>query len=127
VPTATREVYMIFLEHFDRNVAAAIRAIANAPEGGSSSTAPGARTAPGCSQPPLHVAGVGHRRDRGDYALSEERCAHGTSSGSRRPRARRSCERMKRMSQTPAESIKGVFEELERRYGSVEGYLPTPA
>ena len=30
---------------------------------------------------------------------------------------------MKRMSQTPAESIEGVFEELERRYGSVEGYL----
>jgi hypothetical protein len=27
------------------------------------------------------------------------------------------------MSQTPAESIEGVLEELERRYGSVEGYL----
>ena len=27
------------------------------------------------------------------------------------------------MSQTPAESIEGVFQELERRYGSVEGYL----
>ena len=34
VPSATREVYLIFLEHFSRNVAAAIRAIADAPEGG---------------------------------------------------------------------------------------------
>jgi len=32
-------------------------------------------------------------------------------------------ERLKRMAQTPAESIKGVFAELERRHGSVEGYL----
>ena len=31
---ATRDVYLIFLEHFRPNVAAAIRAVANAPEGG---------------------------------------------------------------------------------------------
>ena len=31
---ATREVYLIFLEHFRRNVAAAIRAVAQAPAGG---------------------------------------------------------------------------------------------
>jgi hypothetical protein len=27
------------------------------------------------------------------------------------------------MAQTPARSLIGVFEELERRYGSVEGFL----
>jgi hypothetical protein len=30
---------------------------------------------------------------------------------------------MRRFSQTPAESIRGVFEELEHRYDSVNGYL----
>src|SRR5262249_10839609 len=33
-PAATREVYLIFLEHFRANVAAAVRAVANAPSGG---------------------------------------------------------------------------------------------
>ena len=32
-------------------------------------------------------------------------------------------ERLERISQTPADAMRGVFEELERRYGSVEGYL----
>ena len=30
---------------------------------------------------------------------------------------------MQRMAQTPAASIEGVFAELARRHGSVEGYL----
>jgi predicted amidohydrolase len=32
-------------------------------------------------------------------------------------------ERLRRIAQTPAESMLGVFRELESRYGSVEGYL----
>lgn len=34
VATATRDVYLIFLERFRSNVAAAVRAVANAPTGG---------------------------------------------------------------------------------------------
>jgi len=32
-------------------------------------------------------------------------------------------ERLKKIAQTPAASMAGVFAELERRHGSVEGYL----
>jgi Tyrosine phosphatase family len=32
-------------------------------------------------------------------------------------------ERLRRIAQTPAASMAGVFAELERRYGSVEGFL----
>jgi hypothetical protein len=32
-------------------------------------------------------------------------------------------ERLRRITRTPAASMLGVFEELERRYGGVEGYL----
>jgi len=32
-------------------------------------------------------------------------------------------ERLRRIAQTPAESMVGVFAELEREHGSVEGYL----
>jgi protein tyrosine/serine phosphatase len=123
VATATRDVYMIFLEHFDRNVAAAIRAIANAPQGGVVIHCAGGKDRTGLlTALLLHVAGVDVDEIAADYALSEERL---------RPRHEEwfadaegeELERLKRMAQTPAESIKGVFAELERRHGSVEGYL----
>jgi len=123
VATATRDVYMIFLEHFDRNVAAAIRAIANAPQGGVVIHCAGGKDRTGLlTALLLHVAGVDVDEIAADYALSEERL---------RPRHEEwfadaegeALARPKRMAQTPAESIKGVFAELERRHGSVEGYL----
>jgi protein-tyrosine phosphatase len=123
VETATRDVYMVFLTHFDENVAAAIRAIANAPEGGVVIHCAGGKDRTGLlTALLLHVAGVDVEEIAADYALSEERL---------RPRHEEwfadaegeELQRLKRMAQTPAASIKGVFDELERRYGSVEGYL----
>ena len=71
----------------------------------------------------LHVAGVDTDAIAADYALSEERL---------RPRHEESLaaavtdeerERLRRIAQTPAAAIVGVFDELERRYGSVTAYL----
>jgi protein-tyrosine phosphatase len=124
VPTATREVYLIFLEHFDHNVAAAIRAIANAPEGGVVIHCAGGKDRTGLlTALLLHVAGVGIDEIAADYSLSEERLRPRHEQWFAEAESDEDLERMKRMSQTPAESIEGVFEELERRYGSVEGYL----
>jgi protein tyrosine/serine phosphatase len=124
VPTATREIYMIFLEHFDRNVAAAIRAIANAPEGGVVIHCAGGKDRTGLlTALLLHVAGVDVDEIAADYALSEERLRPRHEEWFAEAETEEDLERLKRMAQTPVESIKGVFDELERRYGSVEGYL----
>ena len=122
--TATREVYLIFLESFKHNVAAAIRAVAQAPEGGVVVHCMGGKDRTGLITAfLLHIAGVDTEQIAADYALSEERLKprHEEWFASAETEAER--ERLRRIAQTPAESIVGVFEELERRYGSVEGYL----
>ncbi|HKB20812.1 MAG TPA: tyrosine-protein phosphatase, partial [Gaiellaceae bacterium] len=124
VPEATREVYMIFLSHFDRNVAAAIRAVANAPEGGVVVHCAGGKDRTGLlTALLLHIAGVGIDEIAADYALSEERLRPRHEQWFAEAETEEELERMKQFSQTPAESIRGVFQELERRYRSVEGYL----
>jgi hypothetical protein len=58
-----------------------------------------------------------------DYALSEERLRprhEGWFEAAETDAERR---RLERIAQTPPEVITGIFDELERRYGSVEGYL----
>jgi protein tyrosine/serine phosphatase len=115
---------MIFLEHFDRNVAAAIRAVANAPEGGVVIHCAGGKDRTGLlTALLLYVAGVDIDEISGDYALSEERLRPRHEEWFAEAETEEELERLKRMVQTPAESIRGVFEELERRHGSVEAYL----
>ena len=124
VPTATREVYLIFLEHFGRNVATAIRAVADAPEGGVVIHCAGGKDRTGLlTALLLHVAGVGIEEIAADYALSEERLRPRHEQWFAEAESDEELERMQRMAQTPAASIEGVFAELERRHGSVEGYL----
>ena len=124
VPSATREVYLIFLEHFGGNVAAAIRAIANAPEGGVVIHCAGGKDRTGLLTAfLLHVAGVGIEEIAADYALSEERLRPRHEQWFAEAESEEELERLQRVAQTPAESIEGVFAELARRHGSVEGYL----
>jgi protein tyrosine/serine phosphatase len=124
VATATRDVYLIFLEHFNRNVAAAVRAVANASEGGVVIHCAGGKDRTGLLTAfLLHLAGVGTDEIAKDYALSEERLRTRHEEWLAQAQSEEERERVKRMSQTPADSMKGVFEELERRYGSVEEFL----
>jgi protein tyrosine/serine phosphatase len=117
-------VYLIFLERFNRNVAAAVRAVADAPEGGVVIHCAGGKDRTGLlTALLLHVAGVGTDEIAADYALSEERLRTRHEQWLAKAQSEEERERVKRMSQTPADSMRGVLEELERRYGSVEEYL----
>jgi protein-tyrosine phosphatase len=124
VATSTRDVYLIFLEHFKKNVAAGIKAIARAPEGGVVVHCVGGKDRTGLLAAfLLYLAGVDTEQIAADYALSEERLRPRHEAWFAEAESTEDLERLKRISQTPAASIVGVFAELERRHGSVEGYL----
>jgi protein-tyrosine phosphatase len=121
---ATREVYLVFLESFKHNVAAAIRSVADAPEGGVVVHCMGGKDRTGLITAfLLHIAGVDTQQIAADYALSEERLKPRHEEWFANAETEAERERLRRIAQTPPEAIAGVFEELERRYGSVEGYL----
>ena len=74
VATSTRDVYLIFLERFRDNVAAAVAAVARAPEGGVVIHCVGGKDRTGLLAAfLLHLAGVADDEIAADYALSEER------------------------------------------------------
>jgi len=121
---ATRDVYVIFLEHFGANVASALRAVADAPEGGVVVHCAGGKDRTGLIAAfLLHLAGVDDETIAADYALSEARL---------RPRHERwfaaaetpeELEQLERITRTPAETMRGLLAELGRRYGGVAAYL----
>jgi protein-tyrosine phosphatase len=124
VSTATREVYLIFLERFRANVAAAVRAVANAPTGGVVIHCVGGKDRTGLlSAFLLHLAGVGDEDIAADYALSEERLRARHEGWFAAAETDEELERLRRIAQTPTASMVGVFAELERRYGGAESYL----
>lgn len=124
VPKATRDVYLIFLERFQVNVAAAIRAIAHAPDGGVVIHCAGGKDRTGLlSAFLLHLAGVDDEEIAADYALSEDRLRPRHERWFEAAESEEELERLRRIAQTPAASMVGVFGELERRYGGVEAYL----
>ena len=115
----------IFLERFRENVAAARRARSrDAPEGGVVVHCVGGKDRTGlvtrsCSTSPASPT----TRSPPTTRSARSACARGTRPGSRRRANEEERARLHRISQTPAASMIGVFRELERRYGSVEGYL----
>jgi protein tyrosine/serine phosphatase len=124
VAASTREAYLIFLERFKPNVAAAVRAVANAPEGGVVVHCVGGKDRTGLlSAFLLHLAGVADEEIASDYALSEERLRPRHEAWFEAADSEEELERLRRIAQTPAASMVGVFAELERRYGSVEAFL----
>ncbi|HEY7708332.1 MAG TPA: tyrosine-protein phosphatase [Gaiellaceae bacterium] len=121
---ATREVYLIFLERFRANVAAAVRAVAQAPEGAVVVHCHGGKDRTGLvSAFLLRLAGVPIDEIATDYALSEERLRTRHEEWFAQAADERELERLHRISKTPASSMREVIEELERRYGSIAGYL----
>jgi len=124
VASSTRDVYLIFLERFKANVAAAVRALAQAPEGGIVIHCVGGKDRTGLLVAfLLHLAGVDDREVAADYALSEERLLSRHQAWFEAAESDEELARLQRIAQTPAASMEGVFAELEGRYGGVEGYL----
>ena len=124
VADATREAYLIFLERFRSNVGKALRAVAEAPEGGVVVHCVGGKDRTGLlTALLLHLAGVPTEEIAADYALSEERLRPRHDAWLEAAETEAERRRIERIARTPPEVITGVFEELERRHGSVEGYL----
>jgi protein-tyrosine phosphatase len=121
---ATRDVYLVFLERFRPNVAAAIVAVARAPGGTVVVHCAGGKDRTGLlTALLLRLAGVGHADIAADYALSEQRLRPRMDAWLAGAATDAERERIRRTSATPAEAMTGVLEELERRYGSVAAYL----
>jgi protein tyrosine/serine phosphatase len=126
IATSTRDVYLIFLERFKDNVAASVSALARAPEGGIVIHCVGGKDRTGLLAAfLLELAGVDVETIAADYALSEERLLSRHEAWFEAAESAEELERLQRIAQTPAASMVGVFTELERRYGGVEGYLRT--
>ena len=101
-----------------------MRAVAHAPEGGIVIHCVGGKDRTGLlSAFLLHLADVDDETIAGDYALSEERLLPRHEGWFAAAESEEELERLRRIAQTPAASMAGVFAELERRYGGVEGYL----
>jgi protein-tyrosine phosphatase len=124
VAEATRGVYLIFLEHFRRNVAAGVRAVARAPEGGVVVHCVGGKDRTGllCAFL-LHLAEVAIEDIAADYALSEERLRPRHELWLVEAETEAERERLRRIARTPPDSMVGVFDELERRYGGATEFL----
>jgi protein tyrosine/serine phosphatase len=122
--TSTRDAYLIFLERFSANVAASVRAVANAPEGAVVIHCVGGKDRTGLlSAFLLHLAGVSDDEIAADYGHSEVRLQPRHDAWFAAAADDEELERLRRISASPAEAMRGVFAELERRYGGVEGYL----
>lgn len=121
---ATRDVYLIFLNHWRHNAAAGVRAVAQAPEGGVVVHCVGGKDRTGllCAFL-LHLAGVGIEDIAADYALSEERLRPRHEQWLAEAETEAERERLRRISRTPAEAMVGVFAELERRHGGATEFL----
>jgi protein-tyrosine phosphatase len=121
---ATRDVYLIFLERFKENFARAIAEVAHARQGGVVVHCAGGKDRTGLvTALLLRLAGVGIEEIAADYALSEERLRPRHEEWLAEAGTEAEKERIRRIAATPAEAMIHVLEELERRYGSVEGYL----
>ena len=122
--TATRDVYLVFVEHFRENVGAGVRAVARAPEGGVVVHCMGGKDRTGLlTALVLHLAGVPAVEIAADYALSEVRLRPRHDEWLAQAESDAERERLRQIARTPAASMVGVLAELERRYGSVEQFL----
>jgi protein-tyrosine phosphatase len=122
--TGTRAVYLEFLERYGPKFAEAVDAVANAPEGPVVIHCVGGKDRTGLvSALILRLAGVSIADVAADYALSEENLRSEAAEWIGMATTHEERSHRERRSHTPAQAMIGVLEELERKYGSVAGYL----
>jgi protein-tyrosine phosphatase len=121
---STRTVYLRLLEDNRENVAAAITAVARARKGGVLVHCAAGKDRTGLvTALLLSLAGVGHGEIADDYARSGEALAGVLQDWIADADDESERERRQRQGATPAASMRGVLEELERSYGSVAAFL----
>jgi protein-tyrosine phosphatase len=123
---ATKAVYLDFLERFAPNVAAAFRAIADAPEGAVLVHCQGGKDRTGLVVAMLlSLAGVPRDEVVADYAISERNLAERTAEWIAEAESDEDRERRRQIGLCPPDAMRGVLEELDRRHGGVREYLLT--
>ncbi|MDQ2984835.1 MAG: tyrosine-protein phosphatase [Actinomycetota bacterium] len=122
--SATRDVYLEFLDRFGENFGRAIAEVARAPDGAVVVHCAGGKDRTGLVVALLlRLVGVSLEDIAADYAASEANLHDELdqwiqSADDEVTRAKR-----RRIAATPAEAMTGVLEAIERRHGSVRGYL----
>jgi protein-tyrosine phosphatase len=121
---ATRDVYLRLIEDNREQAATAIRAVAGAPDGGVLIHCQAGKDRTGLvTALLLRLAGVGHAEIGVDYSLSAESLASVLDDWVAEADEEAERERRRRQSATPADSMRNVLQELERRYGGVAEFL----
>jgi protein tyrosine/serine phosphatase len=121
---STRAVYLEFLERRRPQFGEAIAAVAHASEGTVVVHCHGGKDRTGLVVALLlRLVGVDRETIAADYALSGHNLPEQTAAWVAAADDDVDRERRRRIGTAPAEAMVAVLEELERRYGSVRGYL----
>ena len=121
---ATRDVYLVFLERFRPNVARAVAAVADAPEGAVVVHCVGGKDRTGLvSAFLLDLAGVSREQIADDYARSAVRLEPRHRRWLAEARSAEERARLARIVATPRRALLETLAEIERRYGSLRDYL----
>jgi hypothetical protein len=122
--TATRDGYLEMLDMYRPNVAAAVSAVAGAPEGGVLIHCMGGKDRTGLvAALLLRLAGVPVADIAADYGLSSENIKPLWQQWVDDAGDENEQELRRRLSASPADAMTQVLETLEREHGSVEAYL----
>lgn len=122
--SSQHEAYLAMLERFRPNFAAALGAVAAAPEGGVLVHCQAGKDRTGLVVALLlRLAGVAPEAIAADYAASGPNLASVLDGWIDQAPTEEERQRRRRTSETPYEGMLEVLRELERRYGGARGYL----
>ncbi len=121
---STRAVYLELVEEHRRKLAEAVAAVGQAPAGGVVVHCHAGKDRTGLvTALLLRLAGVSPPVAAADYALSGENLASQVEDWIAEADDDAERARRRRITATPAESMRAVLEEIDARYGDVCGYL----
>jgi len=120
----TRVIYLEVLEEHRANLARAVAAVGEAAPGGVVVHCQAGKDRTGLvTALLLRLAGVPRADVAADYAVSERNLAPLVAEWIAEADDDAERERRRRIGATPADAMRGVLDELERRYGDVRAYL----
>jgi protein-tyrosine phosphatase len=120
----TKAIYLDFLERFASRFPPVFRAIADAPEGAVLVHCHGGKDRTGLVVALLlSLAGVPRDEVVADYAVSERNLAEHQAVWEAEAESDEERERRAQIGRCPPEAMRGVLDELDRRYGSIREYL----